>query len=318
MNNNLELISFEKIKHIKVFTNKIIYRTFHSHNAFEILLVLAGNAVICVNGKKIKLKSGDIAVVSPHKVHDILSNNRDGTTFLILQVSRNFLEDYLSNFKTTIFNDVLLTPFFSEEEANNLRNELLKFGIDYFSSSSEKDSMNILYKLLGILINIFNHVNYVTISEQEYLEHKKIIGRISRIAEYIEKNYQFKLTLEDIAKEENLSVNYVSQFFTKYIGVTFQKYLNNVRLEAALRLLIDNSLSISDVATYSGFADTKYMAIVFRRYFGCPPNEYRKHPISFNIDIPSFNKKENNTEFIFDRSSSLSLLNKALDELNRK
>lgn len=318
MNEKIEHISFEKIRHIKILVNDIVYRTFHTHNAFEILLCISDTAIISVKGKKFKLKSGDIALISPHQVHDILAESRTGAKFLIVQVSRNFLQEYLTGLKTTVFSDTLVTTVLDEKKADELRKELLALGIEYFSLSSEDGGIIVINKVIGILAFLLGNLGYTRYTEQEYLEHTKIIGRITRIAEYIDKNYQYKVTLENIAAEENLSANYVSQFFTKYIGVTFQKYLNNVRLEAALRLLTDDSLTVSEVANYSGFADAKYMAQVFRRYFGCPPNEYRKRPAPVASAVPAITKKESSTEFILSRSSSLTLLSSALATLNEK
>ena len=318
MNEKIEHISFEKIRHVKILVNDIVYRTFHAHNAFEILLCLSGDAVISVKGKKYRMKSGDIALISPHQVHDILSESRASARFLIVQVSRNFLQEYLSGLKTTVFSDTLITDVLEKEKADELRKVLLSLAIEYFSLSNENEGIIVIYKLVGILAFFLSNLAYTRFTEQEYLEHTKIIGRVTRIAEYIDKNYQYKVTLEDIAAEEDLSANYVSQFFTKYIGVTFQKYLNNVRLEAALRLLTDDSLTVSEVANYSGFADAKYMAQVFRRYFGCPPNEYRKRPAPVASAVPAITKKESSTEFILGRSSSLSVLSSALSALNEK
>ena len=316
MNEKIEHISFEKIRHVKILVNDIVYRTFHAHNAFEILLCLSSNAVISVKGKKYRMKSGDIALISPHQVHDILSESRAGARFLIVQVSRNFLQEYLSGLKTTVFSDTLITDVLEREKADELRKVLLSLAIEYFSLSNE--GIIVIYKLVGILAFFLGNLAYTRFTEQEYLEHTKIIGRVTRIAEYIDKNYQYKVTLEDIAAEENLSANYVSQFFTNYIGVTFQKYINNVRLEAAIRLLTDDSLTVSEVANYSGFADAKYMAHVFRRYFGCPPNEYRKRPVHVASSVIEVTKKESSTEFILGRASSLSVLTAALSALNEK
>lgn len=318
MNEKIEHISFEKIRHIKILVNDIVYRTFHTHNAFEVLLCLSGDAVTSVKGKKFKLKSGDIALISPYQVHDILSESRAGARFLIVQVSRNFLQEYLTGLKTTVFSDTLVTAVLEKEKADELRKDLLSLAIEYFSLSNEDGGIIVIYKVVGIIAFFLSNLGYTRYTEQEYIEHTKIIGRITRIAEYIDKNYQYKVTLEDIAAEEDLSANYVSQFFTKYIGVTFQKYLNNVRLEAALRLLTDDSLTVSEVSNYSGFADAKYMAQVFRRCFGCPPNEYRKRPVPVASAVPAITKKENSTEFILGRSSSISVLTAALSALNEK
>ena len=166
MNEKIEHISFEKIRHIKILVNDIVYRTFHTHNAFEILLCLSGDAVISVKGKKFKMKSGNIALISPHQVHDILSESRAGARFLIVQVSRNFLQEYLTGLKTTVFSDTLVTAVLEKEKANELRKDLLSLAIEYFSLSSEDVGIIVIYKAVGIIAFFLSNLVYTRYTEQ--------------------------------------------------------------------------------------------------------------------------------------------------------
>lgn len=308
MNGQLELISFEKIRHIKLFVNNIVYRAFHTHNAGELLCVLEGEAIVSVQNEKFTVRRGDVLMISPHKVHDILSLEKNGTKFLILQISRHFMQDYLPNFRTTVFTDIFPTEKLDEKTGRKLWRCLFELAAKYFQNDEKDDALFILSRTFGVLEILFSALRYEILNEEQYLDHKKIAARITRIVEYVDKNYQYRVRLEDVAREENLSPNYVSQFFPKYIGVTFQNYLNKVRLEAALRLLPNETLSVSETANYAGFADAKYMSEIFRRYFGVTPREYRKTQRAL---LPVAEKKEASTEYIYDRRTSYSIVTKA-------
>lgn len=318
MDNQIEHISFERVRHVKILVNEITYRTFHTHNAFEFIGIIDGNATTNARGDKIRLKQGDIAIINPHCVHDILSTDKKSVRCLIVQVSRNFLQEYVPELKTTVFSKVCVTREKDTDLNEKIWRLLCKISTAYFSSADVKP-LPVIYDILGIFNLLFSETDYVSYTEQEYVEHTKIIARITRIAEYIDNNYQYHIGLDDIAKEEDLSPNYVSQFFSRYIGVPFQKYLNNVRLEAALRLLQDTSLSVSEVANYSGFADAKYMSQIFRRYFNCTPRDYRKSEEIVKANVTSaVAKRERNTEYIFDRRSSFNIVNEIMNKIKTK
>ena len=58
--------------------------------------------------------------------------------------------------------------------------------------------------------------------------------------------------------------------------MNFQEYFKKKRLEHALRLLPDDSLSLSAIASASGFSELKYMTKAFRESFHMDPEEFRK------------------------------------------
>ncbi len=82
--------------------------------------------------------------------------------------------------------------------------------------------------------------------------------------------------MRDIAEIENVSLPYLSHFFRENMGMTFQDYLNDIRLESALLLIDNKNLNILDVFMESGFSDYRYLNKMFMRRFGCLPSMYRK------------------------------------------
>lgn len=85
-----------------------------------------------------------------------------------------------------------------------------------------------------------------------------------------------QLTAEQVIERLNTNHTYFSQMMQSEWGMSFSEYLNNLRLANVERLLRDNSLSISDAATQSGFADAGYMSRRFKAKYGVTPSEWRK------------------------------------------
>lgn len=94
---------------------------------------------------------------------------------------------------------------------------------------------------------------------------------------YINTHYNEELSVSKLAGVLHLNANYLSQVFKKENGVTFTKYVNNLRIEKAKEMLISRDISISDVADSVGFHDYFYFLKVFKRIVGKTPNQFRRH-----------------------------------------
>lgn len=98
-----------------------------------------------------------------------------------------------------------------------------------------------------------------------------------RIAKkYISENYQTNITMASMAEIVNLSPVYFSILFKREAGTNFLDYLNQYRLEESKNLLKQVKYNINEVASQSGFQDSKYFSKLFKKTFGITPSEYRK------------------------------------------
>ncbi len=75
------------------------------------------------------------------------------------------------------------------------------------------------------------------------------------------------------------SVTYLRRCFKESMGMSPNKYLNQVRINHAKKLIakrIENNISLSEIAYSCGFIDDRYFFRVFREYTGTTPLEYFK------------------------------------------
>ncbi len=97
-----------------------------------------------------------------------------------------------------------------------------------------------------------------------------------RAAAYVESHYQRDLSLQEAAQHVRLSPAYFSALFKRERGMGFKRYLRQVRLTHACRLLEDTDKSIEEIASAVGFEDPHYFSRVFSQSQGLPPGEYRR------------------------------------------
>ncbi len=93
--------------------------------------------------------------------------------------------------------------------------------------------------------------------------------------EYIEGNYNRKLTLSEVAEKTYVSQWHLSKLLNRHVGQSFSEILNRVRIDAAKKLLKEPYLRIGDISEQVGFLDLAHFSRVFKKQEGISANEYR-------------------------------------------
>ncbi|MCI8388433.1 MAG: helix-turn-helix transcriptional regulator [Clostridiales bacterium] len=93
--------------------------------------------------------------------------------------------------------------------------------------------------------------------------------------EYIEANFTSDFSMETLAQYCCVSVSRLHHLFRSELGTTPIKYRSELRIEKAVCLLRDRTLSLGDIAERSGFNSPEYFREQFRALTGLTPSEYR-------------------------------------------
>ena len=281
---DVELIRYEKLKHVKFLVNRIQFRKEHIHNEFEIFIVLKGSGIAKIKNKSYSLKEGDIFLINSGEVHSYMrdplytldvEDTDDVPLFLFVQISNHCLREYFPQIRTTIFNSCNLRDYLSDEEANSMINLLVQSAKIYFMEEPLYQ-LNVLSNIAKVLVSCYKEVPHEIISEAQKTNLKQKNLRVERIISYIDANFETQIRLQDLAEQENLSPTHFSHLFTSLFGVTFQNYVNIKRMEQCIRLMPNKEKTLLEISYESGFSDPKYMNRMFIKHFGYTPKEYRK------------------------------------------
>ena len=281
---DVELIRYEKLKHVKFLVNRIQFRKEHIHNEFEIFIVLKGSGIAKIKNKSYTLKEGDIFLINSGEVHSYMrdplytldvEDTDDVPLFLFVQISNHCLREYFPQIRTTIFNSCNLRDYLSDEEANSMINLLVQSAKIYFMEEPLYQ-LNVLSNIAKVLVSCYKEVPHEIISEAQKTNLKQKNLRVERIISYIDANFETQIRLQDLAEQENLSPTHFSHLFTSLFGVTFQNYVNIKRMEQCIRLMPNKEKTLLEISYESGFSDPKYMNRMFIKHFGYTPKEYRK------------------------------------------
>lgn len=143
---------------------------------------------------------------------------------------------------------------------------------DYYAFSIEQlvnryqNFDDLLHQLIDSL-----SIDYLPVSITNDLSNSSFL----QMMDYITTHYQRDISLSDIADSLHLNPNYLSQVFKKEAGITFSKYLTDLRITKAKQLLNSGNVSISEVAMNVGFNDYFYFLKTFKRITGQTPSQFK-------------------------------------------
>ena len=96
------------------------------------------------------------------------------------------------------------------------------------------------------------------------------------ILDYIARNYGQPLKLETIAPLFGYNSSYLGKLFSQKMGVSFNSYLDQVRIKQAVVLLDSTDMKVYEIASRVGYKNVDYFPQKFRRIMEQSPAEYRK------------------------------------------
>lgn len=134
------------------------------------------------------------------------------------------------------------------------------------------DNLNSEQKLFDVTENFIRK----TILDIETEKREKDIKPIRIVKKYIEENYMQDVSLNQLAEVVDMNASYLSSVFKKETGMTYSDYLTQCRIQNASKLLVETNMSINEIASRSGYQDSRYFSKQFLKQVGLKPSEYRK------------------------------------------
>ena len=277
----------------------------HWHKDLELTFSYQGSFISYVNGEIFSIKNKQLILVNSGAVHSITDYGEDVATTITILISYAFLKNNYSDIDNIEFkldeskesgikrlNDIFekIGDMYIQDMAIN--NTPLVFVEDQ-KLNDEFHHLKInsfLYELLYILLSDFLIKKDLNI-ELKTIKH---LERLKVITEFIDKNYKDNISLDEIASNYEISKEYLSTIFKKYMGITVGTYLKGIRLNSAYRDLVNTDYSINQLAFDNGFPNIKSFINSFKEYYGKTPYKYKK-------DI------ENNNKFLDEKQYNTSL-----------
>ena len=116
-------------------------------------------------------------------------------------------------------------------------------------------------------------------------DRQKYDRRLLLVLMLVENNIRRQLAIGDLAAAVNLSSGRLAHLFKSEVGVSPQRYLNDIRMEKAKELLENGVLSGKEIAALVGIPNASRFCRTFKARYGITPKEYRRTHL--RIDLTS-------------------------------
>ena len=100
--------------------------------------------------------------------------------------------------------------------------------------------------------------------------------RLRPVINYISESFSEKLTIKELADIIMVSPDYFTKMFKDSIGKTPIDYINGIRVNRAMQLLVSTELSMAEISEQIGFCNANYFHKIFKQYMNVSPLAYRK------------------------------------------
>lgn len=250
------------IYHLDVVSRPLSSEYSNWHENIEILYVIEGDGTILCDSVEYQASAGDFFIINCENIHSTSSKNK--FTYHCLIVDTNFCLENGLNIKNIVYKTQI-----KDKKLEELFNVFVR---EYNETTSDLKVPAVRAAVLQIMLHISrNHV-----SESNDRLHQRSSEIIHKALNFINSNYEKKLTLETVAKNINVSKFYFEREFKKYTGYTVITYVNMLRCRQAKRLLKHSDNSISEIAKECGFENMSYFSRTFYKYENILPSDYKK------------------------------------------
>ena len=247
----------------------------HWHTPIEVIMPIENDYTVIVGNNTITLNPSDIIIICPGVVHTLKAPATGRR--MIFQADITTLRE-LNEFES-IMNRISPTITITSSRMPEAHAIISKKLLDIF----DEYNSNHIYLDLSIyakLIDIFIHIGRLDSLLPDIVDfkpqmQKEYIDRFIHICNYITEHCTEDLSLDEVAQLAGFSKYHFTRLFKQFTNITFYKYLTQKRIAVAEQLLINPELSVTEVASRSGFSNQSAFIRMFKLMKSSTPTEYR-------------------------------------------
>lgn len=259
--------------------------TWHFHPEYQLGMVLEGAGHRIIGDNIAPLEIGDISLLGPNLPH--------AWQFEAPCTSRQKIHAIIAYFKE----DSLGAGFFQRPEAQRILRLLKRStaGLQALGRTRRAaatllqalpaaEGFQRVLTLLNILHLFAQSEEVVPICSAGFVPKgpDKDGERLRKICEHIQQRIAEPLHRSEVARQAHFTPGAFSRFFKARTGKTFHEFVNELRVGRACRLLGEQELNVTEIASACGYANVTSFNRTFRRTKRTSPTQYRKKLLALN------------------------------------
>ena len=256
-------------------------KIWHYHPELELVTVVKSKGTRFIGDSIKKFQPKDVVLIGKNLPHMWLNDPeyfQDDSNLIAEAISIHFKEDFLGDIFLQLPEMKSIAELFKRAAQGivfkNISKDLRKAIIDL----NEETDFNKTHQFIGVLHELAMHKEFKLLATSGYvvslkLEEPKLSNQV--IA-YIFKNFNHDIDLQTVAELVNMNPSAFSRSFKRVHRKTFSKYVNEIRIGYACKLLMENELNVAAIAYESGFNNLSNFNRQFKIIKKMAPSAYLK------------------------------------------
>lgn len=244
----------------------------HTHDFFEIVLVIEGRIRHIVNGRQLTLIDGSMTLIRPDDAHYYRPISGSACQVINLAISRRAIHDlftYLGDgFHPQRILDLELSP--TVNLASPIKQQV-KNKLERLHSISMQNATTKRTALRMLLFELMTQ--YFPLAAQE--AGNDMPGWLQRSCEEMQKPQNLVHGVPRMLELSAVSPEHLARTVRKFLDQTPTNYINHLRLTYAANLLTHSDRGIVDIASEVGFESLSYFYALFKAHYGQTPRQFR-------------------------------------------
>jgi len=258
----------------------------HAHSEYQLFVVLKGTGTRFVGDSIKRFAPGELVFTGPNLPHlwrsdDMFFKKKQTVKVegIVIYFNEHFLGDHLmEKEEMTVIKKLFVKSLRGLEFHGPQKLRVIEL-METLASSEGIKSVLLLLQMLEILAET---KDYHYISSTAYTnkidEHET--NRINIVYDYVLKNFRRKILLEELAEVLHMTPTSFSRYFTMKNNKSFSKFVSEIRIKHACKLLTESEESIGTICYDCGFNTLSNFNKQFMDIMKKEPRQYKKEFMS--------------------------------------
>lgn len=251
----------------------------HYHPELELHYLIKGEGVRFIGDNISNFSDGGIVLLGenlPHKWH---CREDEAAQFGVEAIVLHFSPNFMGNDMLSLPEARLLPLLFEKAKKgmviiNETRDKLIPL-IEAVLKAEGLDRLIILLSILKVLSETKDY-HQVTRETSFYQSNKYETERLNIVCSYTMANYSQPITLEQVAAISNLTATSFCRYFKLMTNKTYYDFLTEIRISHACHFLIEDKMSVDQIADKCGFYNISNFYRQFKKVIGVTPLTYKR------------------------------------------
>ena len=256
-------------------------------NYWNFFFVESGTALITVGEKNYTVESGHIIFVFPNQYHYVRCADDSTVSYIHCSfITDSTMMHYLKNAPIRCSeNDYayLIAALNSATEAVSIYKESSNYNYKDVNQPIFLQKLQIANNSIELFI-LSVATNKPAEAPKESHKQTRHANITAGVEEYLSERVRETISLQDTAQHFGYSVSNIQKIFKAVTGQSIIVYFNKLKLEEAKKLIAENTMTFSQIASYLGYSNPNYFSRIFKTTVGMTPTEYanlhQKKPVN--------------------------------------